>query len=391
MQKSNKLREIPKLDMKHTLDYHRKSNYLELFFDLAFVVALLELSSFLSYNILIHWVISYILIFIPIWWIWVSISIYNNRFETNDISQRIFILIQIIILTFMSMSIDWVFNQTWNYFAIWYILSRFLIAIRWFRAWWHNKLFRWTAKYYIIWSIFSIWFWGLSIFFDWVIKYFLWSVWILFDLIAPIFSAKHQSKLPPLNNSHISERYWLFTLIVLWETLISIIKWTVQNHLFTFDIIYFSTISILIIFWFWRIYFEYISENNIKWWHIYRVIWSYCHLPFFIATSAIWAWVYKILSKSFVDINEVWLIIVWFSIWIWLIFLWIIELTLQPKNSQIPCNKTTWDLIRFWSWISAIILSLFINYINLYLFYFILFLLILFQILYWILIQLWKK
>ncbi len=67
---------------------NRHATWLELFFDLTFVVTIGQVTHTLGH---VHdghfehkqlW--TFLLLFVPLWWIWSSHTIYSNRFDTDS-------------------------------------------------------------------------------------------------------------------------------------------------------------------------------------------------------------------------------------------------------------------------------------------------------------------
>ena len=75
------------------LDEGRHARWLELFFDLIFVVALGKLTHLLAHTHHGHLVpgtwSNFILTFIPMWWIWVGHTAYSNRFDADTRPHRV--------------------------------------------------------------------------------------------------------------------------------------------------------------------------------------------------------------------------------------------------------------------------------------------------------------
>jgi low temperature requirement protein LtrA len=63
----------------------RRATWLELFFDLVFVVAVAQLSNALSADRTLHGFVVFCGLFVPIWWAWVGFTFYADRFDTDDL------------------------------------------------------------------------------------------------------------------------------------------------------------------------------------------------------------------------------------------------------------------------------------------------------------------
>lgn len=65
----------------------RSATWLELFFDLAFLVALGELSLHFAGDLdLDGWLWS-VGTFSAVWWVWAGYTVYANRFDTDDVAS----------------------------------------------------------------------------------------------------------------------------------------------------------------------------------------------------------------------------------------------------------------------------------------------------------------
>ena len=77
--------------------------WLELFYDLVFVAAILVLSSAVSH---LHqpgrvaWVVA---VFASLWWIWLQTTLFTNRYQFDDMTHRILVLIQMFLVILVAM------------------------------------------------------------------------------------------------------------------------------------------------------------------------------------------------------------------------------------------------------------------------------------------------
>ena len=77
--------------------------WLELFYDLVFVAAILVLSSAVSH---LHqpgrvaWVVA---VFASLWWVWLQTTLFTNRYRVDDMTHRILVLIQMFLVILVAM------------------------------------------------------------------------------------------------------------------------------------------------------------------------------------------------------------------------------------------------------------------------------------------------
>ena len=80
-------------------EQHRAATPLELFFDLCFVVAVAQAAAELHHAFaedhIAHGVVSYLMVFFAIWWAWMNFTWFASAYDTDDVPYRLAILVQI--------------------------------------------------------------------------------------------------------------------------------------------------------------------------------------------------------------------------------------------------------------------------------------------------------
>ena len=66
----------------------RRTSWLELFFDLVFVGAVGQLAGVLQYHPTLGMLARFAMVFTPIWWLWIQLSFYADRHESDDAAYR---------------------------------------------------------------------------------------------------------------------------------------------------------------------------------------------------------------------------------------------------------------------------------------------------------------
>jgi len=278
--------QIPSLHTEGDADQHRKVTWLELFFDLFFVVGVSQLSYTLLGPLQPSRLLSYALLFVPLWWTWISFTIYQERFETEGLDQRIFTYLFMIPVAGMAIYAHDAFGQSADGFGGSYLLGRILIVFLWARASIHNPRFRPVGWIYVAgFSVSAICF-LLSIGSSRSFKYVLWTAGLVADLCTPWLCIRQQAKLPRLATSKITERYGLFVIIVLGEVVVGLINGLSQNHVFTRAAIGPALLGLAIGFGLWWIYFDFIARRSPGRNFFLTISWSYLHMPLVLALAA---------------------------------------------------------------------------------------------------------
>jgi len=116
----------------------RQATCLELFFDLIFVEALGKVTHFLTHvhdghlSEGIWW--KFVLVFIPLWWIWVGHTVYSNRFDADARSHRVITLLLMSLLVILSVVVSEEIVNNYVVFVIIYGIARLLIVGLYFSA-----------------------------------------------------------------------------------------------------------------------------------------------------------------------------------------------------------------------------------------------------------------
>ena len=222
-------------------DANRHTTWLEAFFDLIFAVTIADVTHILSHTHEGHldplqfW--KFVLIFIPLWWIWVSHTMYANRFDADDRKHRLATLFIMFLLIIISGLIDRRFLASFEAIIVCYAASKYIIAIMYFVSKnRHKKSEALTTT--VGWVIVAGTTISLaSILFPEPQRYVVFYLGILFDLALFIFFLPRRLQVIPVHTEHLIERVGLLTIIMLGESVSSLstglanISWTVERLL----------------------------------------------------------------------------------------------------------------------------------------------------------------
>jgi low temperature requirement protein LtrA len=277
-------------------DEHRKVSWLELFYDLFFVVTVSQLAHGLVGDVSWEKVSAYVLIFVPVWWIWIGSTFYNERFETQGLDNRlIFFLLMFPVLGLAVFTYD-AMGTTAVGFALSYIFGRVIITVLWLRASMHIREFRPTGRIYVAGFTVSILLFVLSLFTSQNLRFVLWGVALLIDMITPSFTLKHQRMLPRFSTSKLPERFGLFILIVLGESIVGVVNGVAAMKVPGFATILPAVFGITIGFSLWWIYFDFINRRPAKSKVTVSIFWVYLHLPMAMGIAATGAGITNIIT-----------------------------------------------------------------------------------------------
>lgn len=350
--------QAPELRTDEDEHRERRVGWLELFYDLVFVVVVSGLSHNLSADVSWTGVLGFSLLFIPVWWLWNAGTIYNDRFESGDLSHRLLTLLQMLPVAGLAVFAHYGLGKTAVGFALSYAAARVLIICLWLRAGWHEPRFRPVSNRYAAGFTVSVAMFILSCFVESPLRYLLWGIGLAFDLLSPLTTIERQKRFPRLSTSHIPERFGLFVLIVLGESIIGVVQGAAQNPSFSFSLGLTGTLGIVLAFGVWWLYFDFIGRRkpNLNPW--IRVIWSYLHLPLVMSLVAVGAGVLNVVASESGTLSAPvrWLIAG--AVAVSVATMGALELTLQ-RTADEPTDSRLSPGLKFLSGLLALLVGLF--------------------------------
>lgn len=269
----------PRLHQNTGQEEDRRVTWLELFYDLVYVAALIQLGNVLSEDVSMAGLLQFVIIFIPVWWAWTGITFYMNRFVVDDLWHRGLIYLQICVIAWLGVSIGGAFGDLTVQFALTYAAIRLVLILLYLRTWNHVPETKPLTQRYVTAHSIGVVLWIISAFVPSPANYALWLVALGVE-IGNVFlpqTRQLQSLLPP-DPPHLAERYGIFTIIVLGESFIKTIT-AASGFPITVESFIFSLAGIGVVFGLWWLYFSDVAESDIKPAHFAPYVWIYAHLP----------------------------------------------------------------------------------------------------------------
>ena len=112
----------------------RSATWLELFYDLVFVVTVAELVALLADDISLPGVLAYVALFIPIWWGWIGSTFYATRFDTDDLVHRLMTAVELFAVVALAVNVHGALGETSRGFALAYAVLRGVLVFKYFGA-----------------------------------------------------------------------------------------------------------------------------------------------------------------------------------------------------------------------------------------------------------------
>ena len=241
----------------------RHASWLELFFDLVFVLAVAQVARILVNDSDADGFLRFAVLFVPVWWSWVGFTFYADRFESNETTYRILTFSGMLAVAALSLTLGNAFTPDGDVpLVVTYVLVRLVIVALYFRSAYYVPLARHLSGQFIAGFGAAILIFLLSLMAPPPYRYVIWTVGILVELGTPFLSLK-QTRLIPYDYSHIPERFGLFTIIVLGEAVIATatgaasVSWTPAP-------IAMASIGFAMAACIWWITFEFLEDDALK-------------------------------------------------------------------------------------------------------------------------------
>lgn len=116
-------------------DLERKVSWLELFFDLVFVVVIARLSHGLAQHLDPAGVVAFCLQFAAVFWAWNAFTYYAERFESEGLENRLFTFAAMGAVAAMALWTEDGLGSHYPGFLGAYLVTRLVNMAQWIRAW----------------------------------------------------------------------------------------------------------------------------------------------------------------------------------------------------------------------------------------------------------------
>jgi low temperature requirement protein LtrA len=280
---------------------HRVSSQLELLFDLTFVVAVASATAQFAHDIAdghaLAGLVPFLQVFFAIWWAWMNFTWFASSYDTDDVAYRLLTMVQMGGVLVLAAGVPAAMGQAdYGVVTLGYLIMRMALVSQWLRAGAEDPESRRTALRYAA---------GISFAqLGWVLRFFLAEAGVLpssaalpsFLLLVVLELAvpRWAERVRPTtwHPHHIAERYGLFTIILLGESVLAASR-GVEGALGAGEIsgpfVVIAVSGLVLLFALWWLYFlmeagEGLSDRRHR-----SYLWGYGHYGIFAALAALGA------------------------------------------------------------------------------------------------------
>ena len=282
--------------------HSRRVSWLELFFDLIFVAAVAQVAVPLGDDYTVHGLVRYALMFLLIWWAWLGHTMYSTRFDADDVVQRLLTLLQIFAAAAMAANAKMAFDSRDSAgFGAAYAVLRAVSVVQYLRARRLKETRRMTSVYAVGFGVAAS-LWGIAAAIPAPMRFWVWALALLIDMGTPWLAVQRTHKCPP-DPEHLPERFGLFTIILLGESVAAVMHGMESQETWSPSaaISAFTGLSLAFGYWWW--YFDgargaaerHVTSSRKT---LLFQIWSYAHLPLYLSVAVLGVGVEHVISLS---------------------------------------------------------------------------------------------
>lgn len=267
----------------------RSVSFLELFYDLAYVVVIGRTTHHLAGDLSWHALGEFAVLFTMIWVAWLNGTLYIELHGREDGRTRSFVFVQMLVLAVLAVFTEDAAGETGGEFAVAYTI--FLVVLTW--MWWvvreqdDDPEMRRFAGNYLVGMVAAVVVIGSSALFEADVRIFVWAaffaVW-LFGILATNVRSQVSTEGLEVSESLV-ERFGLFVIIVLGEVVLGVVSGLSDVEHATITIAT-GLIGLGVGFGFWWTYFDAVGGRLPRNEPFVRFSWMFGHLPVVMAIAA---------------------------------------------------------------------------------------------------------
>jgi len=274
----------------------RAASPLELLFDLVFVVAVASATAQLAHSIAdghaLTGLAGFLQVFFAIWWAWMNFTWFASSYDTDDVAYRLLTMVQMAGVLVLAAGVPATVVGDYRAVAVGYLIMRIGLVAQWLRAGVEDAARRQTAfRYAAGIAVLQVgWVGWLVLSGSGVLSPVVFLSLVAAELAVPRWAER--ARTTTWHPHHIAERYGLFTIILLGESVLAATT-GVREALAAGEIgASFITIAVsglVLLFAVWWLYFLEETGDGLRARRERSYLWGYGHYGIFAALAALGA------------------------------------------------------------------------------------------------------
>ena len=278
--------EPPRLRTTEDRGSERHATWYELFFDLVFAAAVVELATSLTDDPTSAVFARFAGLFLAITWAWTGFAVYANRFDTDDLIYRLIKAGAAFATAAIAIEIPRLMAGEGGsmVFAIGYGVVRLLLVALYIRARPHvHAQARRLVDTYIVTITFTAGLWLLSTAFPEPYRFIIWGLALVLDLCVPPYTWRLLGA-STIVVTHITERFGQFFIVVLGQSVASVVA-AVAGFQFSFQAWVLAGACFVTALCLWWIYFD-LADTSVVGRGALGLVFVYGHFPLYPGIAA---------------------------------------------------------------------------------------------------------
>jgi low temperature requirement protein LtrA len=234
----------------------KRVDWAELFFDLVFVVAVTRVSTVLEHDHTWGGLLRALIVFVPIYWTWVGTAIQTNLNDVTRPYLRLRVFAVALAGIFMALSLPEAYDGLALLFACAYWGGRILLGVGVFRAAWQAG--RAPINPFVVSMVVSGPMLVVGALCSGDIRELIWGLAALLDLSTPTL-LRGRLRNMHFDAGHLAERFGLFLLIALGESVVAIGTSTSFTHPGVVDVVAIAA-AFALSCGLWWVYFHFAAD-----------------------------------------------------------------------------------------------------------------------------------
>ncbi|WP_271215998.1 low temperature requirement protein A [Streptosporangium carneum] len=280
---------------------HRVASPLELLFDLTFVVAVAAATAQLAHTIAdghaLTGLVPFLQVFFAIWWAWMNFTWFASSYDTDDVAYRLLTMVQMAGVLVLAAGVPAAADHSaYGVVTLGYLIMRAGLVVQWLRVGLEDPVSRRTALRYAA---------GISLVqMGWILRFLLVETGVLppssalpffgclvaLELAVPWWAER--ARATNWHPHHITERYGLFTIILLGESVLAAsrgVEGALESGEIGGSFLVIAGSGLVLLFALWWLYFLVQDAEGLSDRRNWSYLWGYGHYGIFAALAALGA------------------------------------------------------------------------------------------------------
>ncbi|MEU4831389.1 low temperature requirement protein A [Streptosporangium sp. NPDC023615] len=280
---------------------HRASSQLELLFDLTFVVAIAAATAQLAHAIAdghaLAGLVPFLQVFFAIWWAWMNFTWFASAYDTDDVPYRLLTMVQMAGVLVLAAGVPAAAaGSDYRIVTLGYLVMRFGLVAQWLRAAVEHREGRRTALRYAAGIAVVQVGWGLRLLLSEAgalspsAGTACFAALVVAELTVPRWAERTGGT--AWHPHHIAERYGLFTIILLGESVLAAtrgVEGALEAAEISGSLVTVALSGLVLLFALWWLYFLVPAGEGLSGRRHRSFLWGYGHYGVFAALAALGA------------------------------------------------------------------------------------------------------